>query len=83
MTPSAINAFVTQKIEKKILKKLQITLFFLFSFVFSNTYYRVELYGNARKSNSNPLQVGQNRILHAFQYKNKYFPNLENSRYDH
>ena len=45
-----------------------------FSFVFSYLYYCAEIYGNATKATLNPLQIVQNRILRALQYKDKYFP---------
>ena len=45
-----------------------------FSFVFSYIYYCAEVYGNVSNSSLKPLQLVQNRILRALQYKDRYFP---------
>ena len=45
-----------------------------FSFVFSYIYYCAEIYGNVSNASLKPLQLVQNRILRALQYKDKYFP---------
>ena len=54
-----------------------------FSFVFSYIYYCAEVYGNVSNSSLKPLQLVQNRILRALQYKDRYFPiNQMHKSYD-
>ena len=59
-------------IRHQLPEKCRRTLYF--SFVFSYIYYCAEIYGNVPLSSLKPLQLIQNRVLRALQYKNKYFP---------